>query len=964
MNPPNASNRNTEAGGWFQFQNVEMRNGHFLPILILAETDKPAKEKIQLLRPILNNITDSQLIVYLQKKAKNLSEIEGLIHEGTLRLNLCLDRVPGEEENYQTTFIENGFLSLIDRRTNKFLANLKLFGFESNIKCNLKLDRDDCVEFLKIIEDKESYLHFILRVEIRNLLDGTLRTIESIYPLRDVLKDKDVDFGIKYYVRDEASMLWEPFSIPIRKRTVDQPVEFNRLFKNGSKVESLNSKLLSSISITPQKLNLSPIGKKINGSHLIQLDNLYLNGKSNQRIKSLPIIKQEDHRYWLDRRNKKKIWYQPNFEILNPELNTEFSKSSLQFSIKKIGNDNFGNSILEGIFFLEIKKYLDPALKSKIDNLGQNLSLKELNTDNAEFCLEVPYMDSSGNNRISYIEADQIERKDRGFDLKFRLSNEWIRVVYSLLALPDNLKSIRLKIDYNFQAYREIKINLLKLIGGFKTNAIPFFSKTSRSSQNEPIKFNAKKRSLELGNGLAIAFQDIKGSIKKIPPTKIKKPSLKPQSILEIPLHTNPNIINKVKDKREYALQTFGVSERLDLKFPCEVYGEFYMEENETGELDVIGCKEPYKLGTVTIPLYDKIEELNNLYFNVYRSTQRPNQFVVEPHEYSISRKPKNDENSYSPNILLYSTIDAESLENSNCVLDMLLEPNIPEYEIFKLKKRLEQYTSHEVRIEFITEVLDHQSNITWSVPSSIIKETITYPIGRTIRSTFSCGIEDMMIMKSMLENGSISGIFEMDIPEVGQLKSNLSANLNNICGPWEEGPLEILKKADQISVKNKIESTVEIAHLKIIKDDKEDQIILNQKIDSGKEITLEEDIPYDYIFPLYSVTNSSARINELRNYIEDVECQLVFVNNINFGSIDSKTIQIEFRLQGETNIQSLIIKESDQAKETFMLMPITDFLVNRVIEYKVKGQNSEWTLQDITTEGNIINLTSDFISN
>ncbi len=952
---------------WYRYREVETRGGLRVPLLVLTDPEQDAVQTLLLLRPVLVDPEKVRVRLYLNRKpALDEQNLRTLVSGGYMQMELSLNQSPQDGQEFRFAFVEKGTLSLYNRQTGVSLQSVPLIGLESSVNINTTLGPEDTEQLYNALFDHESSLHTVMEVSIRNLRDGSLRRIRSIYPLRVVLQDREPDPQkvLEFYYHDPASGTYVDFHFPVKKRAFGQQLTPNSMIRKGEVTKSVHALLRPSGKVASHMLNTSLISTSVPLSGNFKLNDLVLSGKENKNIRSLPVIDDPGKRFWKDRKTDKKIWYQKSFRMVSPSPDTSFSSSPFQFTFRKLGVDNLGNTVLEGSIRVTLDSYLDDSLKNSIESSEDHPQLNAVPVREASYMLELPYMNSAGEKKKSEILCDTAEIMGSRTVVTFRLSNEWIRVAYGLFAMGSGDKKARMVIQYNFEGYTEIRKNTLILSAGFKFSAFPVLTSPGRSGQESTF-FNSKNRSFVASTGLSVDFRDSRTRKNPMVAKSSAGPvmlSVKPASIFTAPIASKTDLIDKIKTDKKYALQTYGRREEVEVDLPCTGFGAFYQEENQQGILHPVGCKDPYRLGQVGIPLYAPLPEMDSPGLRVYRSTQIPNRFLIEPLRYHIGRKGSNGEDAFEPNVVLYSTIDGVELERSNCVLDMVLDPDITPFEMYQVRKRLRELTDYEPKIDFITEIETEQADFTWTIPQNIAREVIAFPLGKSIRVTISCDIEKLLTLKSMLENGSISGRYELSVSDTPAFRTDLLPSLRSVTGPWEEGPLTFHKEGNSLSVKNEIESVVHLSRVICLLDDRESEIILNRTLPGNSSIDTGEEQDFEAVYAVYAVQTGTEDLTEIRNYIEDVECQLVLVNNIDFESTHLNQIVIEFRLQNTTAVRTEILAKTDTTKEILMLMPITDFLSSRIVEYRIRDHGEDWYAHHIAEEGNIINFTTSYL--
>jgi len=139
--------------------------------------------------------------------------------------------------------------------------------------------------------------------------------------------------------------------------------------------------------------------------------------------------------------------------------------------------------------------------------------------------------------------------------------------------------------------------------------------------------------------------------------------------------------------------------------------------------------------------------------------------------------------------------------------------------------------------------------------------------------------------------------------------------------------------------------------------------------------VDLDQIPAYKQVVPYYTVLETTnIPIEEVNKYIEDVTCQLIFIASFDFDEQQIKTLGVKYRLKNTTKEYLVQLNKQNNNAEAEFLLPLTEFLIERVVEYKldkIEKLNNEvvdlpdqWTVLDISVEGNIINITSNQIIN
>ena len=118
---------------------------------------------------------------------------------------------------------------------------------------------------------------------------------------------------------------------------------------------------------------------------------------------------------------------------------------------------------------------------------------------------------------------------------------------------------------------------------------------------------------------------------------------------------------------------------------------------------------------------------------------------------------------------------------------------------------------------------------------------------------------------------------------------------------------------------------------------------------------------------PQYVVESTLETLSEVRQYLEDIECQVLFVTSIDFTKEKLKTLRIQFGLT-QTDLQEATLNKDQTVNEQMLIMPLTNFFDQRQVEYRVTAAHEDgtsthgdWRTASLA-EGNIINITTSIL--
>jgi hypothetical protein len=93
----------------------------------------------------------------------------------------------------------------------------------------------------------------------------------------------------------------------------------------------------------------------------------------------------------------------------------------------------------------------------------------------------------------------------------------------------------------------------------------------------------------------------------------------------------------------------------------------------------------------------------------------------------------------------------------------------------------------------------------------------------------------------------------------------------------------------------------------------------------------------------------------------------VIFICTADFKESGIARIEISFKLKGQTEAQKIELSAEERSQEVYIQMPVTHFLMERIIEYKisklVKTDSTEtlpttnYSEQDLSEKGNFISI-------
>ncbi|MBC6489558.1 hypothetical protein ACFSQD_04445 [Flavihumibacter stibioxidans] len=682
--------------------------------------------------------------------------------------------------------------------------------------------------------------------------------------------------------------------------------------------------------LSVKKQELMPYDARI---RLHRLENWSIAVSEQEKIKDYPIITDASSQFWPNRRNQQELLVLPEPRPVIPNLQTPANQSPFRFTFQNTGmTDINGKPVLEGSLALTLDYSLTGTLQSAASAAHPGKSIRSIRFDQVNYLLEIPYVNEEQESVWLQIAASETSVTGEQTQLVFRLLNNAIRLCYA--AISGNQPTLKLQVMLVFSGYSRVEPQLLQL-----HNIVG-----SKISQIQPGRGFRPVMASRIDSGMHAIAQ----------PAVLLQPVVLAQLI-------EPTV--------QYKVQSYVRTLSIAVEFPCTMFGQYYLEESE-GIETAIGCKEAYKLGETPLAWYTRLPELDTPSFKVYRSTNVPNDFLVIPSQYVIGRQLAEDKGKeiYRPTILLFSTLDAVG-GNSKWVLDATLVPDISLDKRYELEKACASLTPYPPNIQYLTELPAGSSEAVLSMDHMTGTVTRVYPYGKYIRMNIETDISSILILLDMLERDAINGLLTITLPGEEKYSTRLQPSLQQIGGEWTNGHCRIsYDGAGKLEILNQTESRLQFSGITaLVAPDTEETIGLVAELEGFGR--LEQDIParqYQRFIPHYTLVDPApVELEQINNYIEDVQCQVIFLSTLDFNGEGLAVAEISYRLKGATQESLVQLTQQQRSQEVFIQMPVTHFLMERVIEYRItkliKVDRSETVMdtgfseQDLSNKGNII---------
>ncbi|WP_420553172.1 hypothetical protein [Tenacibaculum aiptasiae] len=837
----------------------------------------------------------------------------------------------------QLPFIQEGEISLIDKKSN-IIVNQTLGGLLESIQFRVNFSNEIIRKLITIEERDDRTLSIKYTFKCYDVWKKESVLFKDTIPLFHSIKEALRENINYYYIEKNTLQLKQYLPKKYKKKYIQKTIVHATNLHKANQLFKLNNsnKISSNILSTNVATVLKP---EFNQLSLISSLNII-------KKESYPKINSLKDNFWRDFKYKKLYWVKPDFKIKFPKNGISFNNSPFKFSFKKIGIMPNGSQAIEGKFVINIESFIN---KDWIKSIPKNTRKKLLKRLTTNYKIKLPYIDKNGKKKHTYLYSSISKREGQTISLEFNVSNNWVRLLYAALSTPTLSDSSKasLLINYSFKSMVKKEDTMLHLFSGLHIG-------TYLSLNN--FKPNLQKKNLK---NVSIDTSEVTRVL-----SKKTKNNFTPVLVNNYKLNYNVANLNTIlKDK--YIYKESSLNKTIPLSFDCTKYGDYYTEEVNDG-FKSIGCSEPMKIGQIKHVLYSKINELTHPKYEVYKSNISPELFIVVPNRYIISRRLENPE-KFSPELFLHGAIDIEDYENSLCVVDLKLEPDISYQERVALKKLLNNYTAHEPNIKYITEG-DGEETFNWNLSGAIIENSNTYSYDHYIRGTFETNIRNSQLCKSLLENGGVTGLYTKKLDEGLLLRSQLIVSLDYISQPWSGEGVKIEYQGNKVKLVNNLESPIYIDRLYVV--DSKDTFIPVQKYIVSKEYSsVKNEDKSKNLLPIFSIQTDQQALSENYTYIEDLFQQIIcfdFLSSDDFGQL----LEVYIGCENKPPYTKLEFSEGVFQKEIDLLIPIDEIVSSTQFGYYIKYKTKEnlivesnWVSHNFSQQGSIINIKQNTIT-
>jgi len=662
---------------------------------------------------------------------------------------------------------------------------------------------------------------------------------------------------------------------------------------------------------------------------------------------SLPILGDLNAPLLNDKNHPSLRWYLPAITLVQPAANQAPDGSPFLFEFERIGTSASGQPAIRAKvrFTLELSQ---PAAASAALAASPGLTARMVEPVEPSVTLSIPYIDDASGALMRSACRGVVTRLGNHLLATVELMNDAARTAYGSLSTAGfQTEPARLEVAFQFSGYAPVA-NRPPLVLGGKISSAVLVNRLRMDADSILVASGGREFMVGRGPGQALKpyFADL---------TLAGRLS-------------NSSAAIAVPSRFQYVQRTTIRQQSLDAFFSCVELGAFYCEKQAAATVS-IGCADAFRLGQASSRTYQEVVGLNRPNYRVFRNLRQPGRFLLVPLAYSITRHaPGTPEREYRPALIVYAALDADQPANNRIRFDAMLGPSLLPCEVEDLRRRLLAEAASPV-LE-LPNMLAQRIEFSWNLTATPPIEAVTSATPECLHTSLATDLASALLLKTLIQNTGLSGSARFVLEDGSIVTSALSVHLGRITGPWMHGPVSLQASGDRLTLTNRIEASVAVRDVCLFSGPAEPARI-------AVEATLAPGASLNVVAPAgYAAAHADAvplddgnpTFEEVRAMIEDIECNVVFIDVVNYENHGLTRLDIDARLQGVPGVYRVPM-DSRRGSVNFLL-PLTTYLAARIVEFQVTkvfaGKPAEllaWRAWDMQAHSNIVTLTADMIS-
>lgn len=659
---------------------------------------------------------------------------------------------------------------------------------------------------------------------------------------------------------------------------------------------------------------------------------------------SLPILGDLSAALMADKNDSSLRWYLPAITLVRPVASEAPDTSPFLFELERIGSSASGRPAIRARlrFTLELSR---PAAASAALAANPRLMARMIEPVEPSVTLSVPYIDETSGLLKRAVCRGSTTRAGNRLQVSVELLNDAARTAYGSLSTPGfQSESARLEVAFQFSGYAPVSSRPQLVLGGKISNAV-LLAKPRDDAE-----------SIRVASG---------GREFVIRPASAARLS---QNLTLAGRITTSDAALALPSRLEYVRRTLIRQQSMDAFFPCAELGAFYREKQAAATVS-IGCAEAYRLGQASPLTYQEMVALNRPSYRVFRNLRQPGRFLLVPLSFEITRyAPGTPDREYRPALIVYAALDAERPENNRIRFEAMLGPSLSPYEVEDLRRRLMAEAASPV-LE-LPNMLAQRTEFSWNLTSTPPVEAVTSATPDCLHTALSTDLASALLLKTLIQNTGLTGAARFTLEDGSVVTSALSVHLGRITGPWLSGPITLQPRGATLQLTNRVEGSLAVKDVYLFNGPAEPtRVTVEAALAPGASLDVAAPGAYtaahaDFV----PMADGSPSFEEVRAMIEEIQCNVVFLDVVNYENHGLTRLDIDARLQGVPGLFRVGM-DSRRGSVNFLL-PLTTYLAARIVEFQITkvfaakpAEVTAWKAWDMEANSNIVTITADLIS-
>jgi len=663
---------------------------------------------------------------------------------------------------------------------------------------------------------------------------------------------------------------------------------------------------------------------------------------------SLPVLSDLNAPLMPDKVNPNLRWYLPEITLVKPAPSEAPETSPFLFQFERIGSSESGRPAIRAKLRFTLALGASAATTAALA-AGPRMGACMVEPGEPSVALSVPYIDETSGELRRAACRGVVTRTGNRLDVTVELLNDAARTAYGALSTPGfQREPARLEAAFQFAAYTRVHDRPEFVMGGKISSAM--LLQRSRKDKDED-----EGSILVSSGGREFAFRP-------------GAPAMASQRLTLAGRLSTSHAAMILPDKLEYVRRTTIRQQSLEAFFPCAELGAFYREKQDAGPV-AIGCAEAYKLGQASALTYQEVVALNRPGYRVFRNLRQPGRFLLVPLAYDITRyAPGTAEREYRPALIVYAALDADHPENSRIRFEAMLGPAMTPCELEDLRRRLLLEAASPV-LE-LPNMIAQRTEFSWNLASTPPVEAVTSATPECLHTALSTDLASALLLKTVIQNTGLSGQARFILEDGSVVTSALSVHLGRITGPWPTGPVTLQPQGAALKLTNRIEGPVAVKDVHLFSGAAE-PVRLPVEATLAPGATLDVAVPGGYEVAQADctpLTGGSPTFEEVRAMVEDIECNVVFLDVVNYENHGLTRIDVDARLKDVPGVYRVGM-DSRRGAVNFLL-PLTVYLATRIVEFQLTqvfasrpSEVTEWKSWDMEVNSNIVTITAEMMA-